>query len=118
MTTPETSKGSARPSLTGLAVLNLAMALIIVLAQNTTFSVLLSSGEADEGIGKTTLVFPLIVIVLAVGAATTSIWHSSIADSRETLQKAIGMTSWILTFVTQGFGVISVLLMLISVFQL
>ena len=118
MTTPENPNGAERPSLTGLAVLNLAMALIIVLAQRTTLSVLSIANEADEGLGKTTLVFPYIVIVVAIAAATISIWHSSIAESRDTLQKALGMTSWILTFVTQGFGAIAILLMLVAVFQL
>ena len=40
MTTPENPAGGQKPSLTGLAVLNLAMALIIVLAQSTTLSIL------------------------------------------------------------------------------
>lgn len=118
MTTPENSTGGIRPSLTGLAVLNLAMALIIVLAQGTTLSVLQLSREVGEGLGKTTLVFPYLVIILAVGAASISIWHSAIAESRDTLYKAIGMTSWILTFVTQGFGAISIILMLVVVFKL
>ena len=118
MTTSENPTGAGRPSLTGLAVLNLAMALIIVLAQSTTLTVLAYANEADEGLGKTTLVFPFIVIILAMAAATISIWHSSIAESRDTLFKGIGLTAWILTFVTQGFGAISVILMLVSVFRL
>ena len=93
MTTPDNSphEGSSAfvpPSLTGLAILNMAIALIIVLAQSTTLNVLAFANEADEGLGKTTLVFPYIVVVLAIAAATISIWHSSIAESRDTLKKS------------------------------
>lgn len=118
MTTSENSAESGWQSMSGLTALNLGITLTMSLLMSTLLTLLSLSGDIDEGLGKTTLVFPFLVILLAVATATISIWHTSIAASREGLKKAIGLTSWILTFVTLGFGFISLILMVVVVFKL
>ena len=117
MTTPE-NPHPAVPSLSGLAAINLGITLTISLLLSTLLTLLSFSGDLDEGLGKTTLVFPFLVILLAVATATISVWHTTIASSRRDLKKAIGLTSWILTFVTLGFGFISLILMIVVIFKL
>ena len=117
MTTPE-NLSPASPSLSGLAALNLGITLSISILLSTLLTLLSVTGDIDEGFGKTTLVFPFLVILLAVATATISIWHTTIINSREGLKKAIGLTSWILTFVTLGFGFISLILMIVVIFRL
>ena len=118
MTTSENSSGTGSLSVSGLTALNLGITLTISILMSTFLTLLSVSGDIDEGLGKTTLVFPILVILLAVATATISTWHTSIAASREGLKKAIGLTSWILTFVTLGFGFISLILMVVVVFKL
>ncbi len=118
MTTPENSAQAGQQSLSGLTVLNLGIALTMSLLMSTLLTLLSASGDIDEGLGKTSLVFPFLVILLAVATATFSFWHTTIAASREGLKNAIRLTSWILTFVTLGFGFISLILMVVVVFKL
>ncbi|MYE41204.1 MAG: hypothetical protein F4X27_13410 [Chloroflexi bacterium] len=113
MTTPENPSPDL-PSLSGLGALNLGIAL----TNSFLMLPLITLVGDDGGFEKTALVFPFIVILLAVTTATISIWHTSIADSREGLKKGIGLTSWILTFVTLGFGFIALVLMVVTVFRL
>ncbi len=114
----EESSASVAPSLTGLVVLNLGVALVSVLLMFALQSITVAYNFRSEGLTKTGLVLPLIVILLSVATATISIWHSGIPRSNESLKKAIGLTSWIMTFVTLGFGVLMLLLVLIIIFRL
>ena len=116
MTTPEIPTESSRPPARDLTVLNLGIALITVLLMSALVSLVFQT--RSEGLGKTALVFPLLVILLAVGTATISAWHSGIPSSQESMKKAIGLTSWILTFVTLGFGFLALILTLIVIFRL
>ena len=116
MTTPENSTGTPTPSLNGLAIFNLGIALIASVLMIATVS--LAVQLRSEGLGKTALIFPILVVLLSVASAMISIWHNQIPGSKDSLKKSIGLTSWILTFVTLGFGVLMLLLMLIAVFSL
>ena len=118
MTTPENPAQAEQPSLSGLTVLSLGIALTMSLLMSVLITLLSVSGDIDEGLGKTSLVFPFLVILLAVATATFSFWHTTIAASRDGLKNAIGLTSWILAFVTLGFGFISLILMVVVIFKL
>ena len=59
MTTPENSAQAEQPSLSGLTVLNLGIALTMSLLMSVLITLLSVSGDIDEGLGKTTLVFSI-----------------------------------------------------------
>ena len=119
MTTPEDSAstrqqqsdGAASP-LSGLALFNLGVGLIASLVM------LAAAGMGRDSLEKTALTFAIFVILLAVSSAMTSIWHGNISGDKADFKKAIGLTSWILTFVTLGFGVLMLLVLLIVVFTI
>ena len=116
MTTPENSTGTPTPSLSGLATFNLGIGLIAsVLLVGEVF---LSLDSRVDGLEKTALIFPIFVVLLSVASAMFSIWHGNIGGDKADFKKAIGLTSWILTFVTLGFGAMMLLLVLIVVFRL
>ena len=116
MTTPENSTETPAPFLSGLAIFNLGIALIASVLMIATIS--LAVQMRSEGLAKTALIFPILVVLLSVASAMISVWHSQIPSSRDGFEKSIGLTSWILTFVTLGFGVLMLLLILIAVFSL
>lgn len=116
MTTPENSTETPAPFLSGLSIFNLGISLVASVLMIATIS--LAGGLRSEGLGKTAMIFPILVVLLSVASAMISIWHNQIPSSRDGFKKSIGLTSWILTFVTLGFGVLMLLLMLIAVFSL